>query len=355
MASSAAAGSESTARPTLSSSWRSGNRISPTAAASTGRLRTRRASARSPWRTPWRSKRMADSAITGTRSPRSICSASSRRTRAGDGKERSSLTPSMRGWLRFGQGVSSSTTTCASMSLAGTVSPDQRAEGEDAQVPRVALEVVQGAYGAAEPGRDEVGIQLHVDNHYRPVDIRMSRYQDGRGGRDRGRDRLHASGASLREIASSLELSHQRVHQLVEGGSWVTRLTWGSRGKKHAGGERREERFCSFCGRPQFETSKLVAGPGVWICDHCVRSATRVVTRAAASDADAMEPVPSDDLAARCNFRGRGPRRVDGLVRGGLHGRTICNRCLDLCNEVLEEDRGRVGKKRPLGQPPEPK
>ena len=30
--------------------------------------------------------------------------------------------------------------------------------------------------------------------------------------------RLHAAGASMREIAAELDLSHQRVHQIVSGG-----------------------------------------------------------------------------------------------------------------------------------------
>ena len=27
---------------------------------------------------------------------------------------------------------------------------------------------------------------------------------------------------------------------------------------------------CSFCGKRQDQVRKLVAGPGVWICDNCV-------------------------------------------------------------------------------------
>lgn len=27
---------------------------------------------------------------------------------------------------------------------------------------------------------------------------------------------------------------------------------------------------CSFCGKPQDKVKKIVAGPGVWICDECV-------------------------------------------------------------------------------------
>ena len=27
---------------------------------------------------------------------------------------------------------------------------------------------------------------------------------------------------------------------------------------------------CSFCGKPQSQVSRLVAGPGVYICDECI-------------------------------------------------------------------------------------
>jgi ATP-dependent Clp protease ATP-binding subunit ClpX len=34
---------------------------------------------------------------------------------------------------------------------------------------------------------------------------------------------------------------------------------------------------CSFCGKSDREVAKLVAGPGVFICDGCVREATRLM------------------------------------------------------------------------------
>ena len=74
--------------------------------------------------------------------------------------------------------------------------------------------------------------------------------------------RLHLHGASLRELASGLGLSHQRVHQIVEA----------------AGGSRRWLRrdparpdpgllVCTFCGKNQKQVKKLIAGPSVYICD----------------------------------------------------------------------------------------
>jgi hypothetical protein len=34
---------------------------------------------------------------------------------------------------------------------------------------------------------------------------------------------------------------------------------------------------CSFCGRDQEAVKKLVRGPGVYICDECVATATRIM------------------------------------------------------------------------------
>jgi ATP-dependent Clp protease ATP-binding subunit ClpX len=34
---------------------------------------------------------------------------------------------------------------------------------------------------------------------------------------------------------------------------------------------------CSFCGKTHHEVRKLVAGPGVYICDQCVDLAHRIV------------------------------------------------------------------------------
>ena len=45
--------------------------------------------------------------------------------------------------------------------------------------------------------------------------------------------KLHAAGGSLREIAEVLDLSHQRVHQIVEGPVAVPGPSFGRRGHRH--------------------------------------------------------------------------------------------------------------------------
>jgi len=81
--------------------------------------------------------------------------------------------------------------------------------------------------------------------------------------------RLHLSGASLRELAAALHLSHQRVHQIVETVGGARR--WGRRGHLPP------DLACSFCGRPQRKTQRLVTGPGVYICEKCAELAEAVI------------------------------------------------------------------------------
>src|SRR5262245_22328169 len=83
--------------------------------------------------------------------------------------------------------------------------------------------------------------------------------------------RLHLAGASLREIAQELDLSHRRVQQIVEqaGGSWWRRIRRTRRRKRDA--------VCTCCRRPPSEVAKLIAGPDVFICDGCVAAAQQTV------------------------------------------------------------------------------
>ena len=155
--------------------------------------------------------------------------------------------------------------------------------------------------------------------------------------------RLHAAGGSLREIAEALRLSHQRVHQIVDEAAEPTRRwRW-----------RREPQVlsgpvgpCSFCGRPRDVCAKLIAGPGVFICDRCVMQVTRLAAGAAVDDraegSMRLEPPGSE---ARCSFCGLEARKVRYLVASGLAvpaGKfgglpRICDKCRDLCLEILAE------------------
>lgn len=50
-----------------------------------------------------------------------------------------------------------------------------------------------------------------------------------------------------------------------------------------------------------------------------------------------MTSVPSTSEESTCRFCGKKRVQVDSLV-SGRDGETIYTECLDLCNEILEED-----------------
>jgi ClpX C4-type zinc finger len=150
--------------------------------------------------------------------------------------------------------------------------------------------------------------------------------------------RLHLSGASLRELAAALNLSHQRVHQIVETAGGARR--WGRRGRLPA------ELACSFCGRRQKKARKLVAGPGVYICEPCVELAEGVIRSGEAAETalGPLHSVPDTTAQRRCSFCGKRRHQVSGLATsaGGPGGKlgddaAICAECLVLCREIHAE------------------
>jgi transposase-like protein len=152
--------------------------------------------------------------------------------------------------------------------------------------------------------------------------------------------RLHLHGASLRELASRLGLSHQRVHQIVES----------------AGGSRRWLRrdpvrpdsallHCTFCGKDQKRVKKLIAGPSVYICDGCVALAKSVISTGEPSITAIAELAagPEDEPRTQCSFCGKRRDQVAGLVVSSVQTErkapaTTCTECLDLCTEIITEE-----------------
>jgi hypothetical protein len=142
---------------------------------------------------------------------------------------------------------------------------------------------------------------------------------------------LHESGATLREIAAALHLSHQRVHQIVEGRGGI----WSRLGIRRRANAPRSAR-CSFCGTGYFAARRLIAGPGVWICDGCVRLAEGTARGSAPpAGSPARLEVAGRDSGARCRFCGRAAHQVAHVVTGP--GAAICDGCLTICDEILTE------------------
>jgi hypothetical protein len=133
--------------------------------------------------------------------------------------------------------------------------------------------------------------------------------------------RLYLTGASMREIADALELSHQRVHQIIEatGGT----AGWKPRRKTTPG------LACTFCGASKDDVTYLIAGPGVYICDACVTLARQVNDQ---PERTHLDPLPAtSDLG--CSFCSKTASEVERLVAGP--GVRVCDQCLDFCAEVI--------------------
>lgn len=143
--------------------------------------------------------------------------------------------------------------------------------------------------------------------------------------------RLHLRGGSLREIASALSLSYQRVHQIVQesGSGWRSLLRVLARGRVEAAVR------CSFCGRSAAEVARLIAGPHDHICGACVDAGRALAADDAAPDEAGPLSRLAKSSARRCSFCGKQARGRWTLV-AGEHAQ-ICNECLDYCETILAE------------------
>ena len=128
--------------------------------------------------------------------------------------------------------------------------------------------------------------------------------------------RLHVAGSSMREIADALELSHQRVHQIIEAAGGPPRR-WKLRRTPHGRLE------CSFCERTQDEVTKLVAGAAAYICGDCVDAA-------GAGNFDKVHVAST----LRCSFCTKPRKQVARMVAGPKA--QVCEDCLRLCKEICE-------------------
>lgn len=150
--------------------------------------------------------------------------------------------------------------------------------------------------------------------------------------------RLHASGGSLREIADALGISHQRVHQIVDGaeGKVVIREA-----RPRRSWRRRTEIACSFCGQPKEEGRQVIAGPGaVFVCAGCVEAAGALVSDGGATSEGRHLGVASD-TEQPCSFCGRRTHAETDVVQAG--DARICRDCLMLCDKILVETGGKRG------------
>ncbi|MBV9451184.1 MAG: hypothetical protein JO345_35395 [Streptosporangiaceae bacterium] len=101
---------------------------------------------------------------------------------------------------------------------------------------------------------------------------------------------------------------------------------------------------CSFCGKSQPETKKLIAGPGVYICDGCVDLADRVIAdgEPSATPLSSITVIGDDPAAPKCSFCGKRRDQVTGMA--AAEEVSICTECLSLCQEIIAEELDAAGE-----------
>lgn len=91
---------------------------------------------------------------------------------------------------------------------------------------------------------------------------------------------------------------------------------------------------CSFCDKKQFDVAKLIAGPGVYICDECIGSCTGAL--AAGESTGGITTIIDKTAEESCSFCGKKPIEVVRIV--GVPTALICNECIKICHEILAAD-----------------
>jgi len=124
-------------------------------------------------------------------------------------------------------------------------------------------------------------------------------------------------------------------------------------GKGHQIRDNRKTSYrCSFCGKNQDQVQRLIAGPaGVYICNECIDLCQEIIEDERAvlpphPDQHPSSPPETSTSHAptqkiyRCSFCGKHQDQVQRLI-AGPEGVYICDECVALCQEIIQEERGK--------------
>jgi len=106
---------------------------------------------------------------------------------------------------------------------------------------------------------------------------------------------------------------------------------------------------CSFCSKSQDQVQRLIAGPaGVYICDECIDLCKEIFREEGVAwtleqdestsvQQQTTEYEAPSELFYKCSFCPKLQGQVQRLF-AGPGGVYICNECIGLCEQIIEEE-----------------
>ena len=82
------------------------------------------------------------------------------------------------------------------------------------------------------------------------------------------------------------------------------------------------EMRCSFCGRPHTEVAKLIAGPGIYICDACVDKCVAILGEGAPAEPASLPEwalMSDEELLQRIPFIAASAANIEAGLRDRVH------------------------------------
>lgn len=115
-------------------------------------------------------------------------------------------------------------------------------------------------------------------------------------------------------------------------------------------GGRESTHRCAFCLAAHTDVMKLIAGPDANICDVCVDAFYEkfFMSSEDATESDAQSTSPRQE----CSFCGKRRSEVKALAGNGQCA--ICDECISLCSEIVDEDAARNNRPRKNRREPSP-
>ena len=81
--------------------------------------------------------------------------------------------------------------------------------------------------------------------------------------------------------------------------------------------------LCSFCGKSQAEVRKIIAGPGVYICDSCVNVCKTIIDR------EVKSPAAPEGAPAKPAFRLVKPAEIKKVLDQIMEGMNIVSQMIN--------------------------